>query len=145
MSEKYCYCFFMHVYQAKAGKLTGTDFVEVRRKAFFIFKQIKSKSKRNPYIRSAYFNKDKIFLNLFWAHLFEKPIGERLRRLKYFAAAIELIEVSRLAPEIKKDPNSKELFYRFSGFSKEGNLFYVQVKGKEPSGNKHLMSIFPAK
>lgn len=135
----------MRVYQTKSGKLTGTDFVEVRRKAFFIFKQIKRKSKRHPYIRSAYFNKDKIFLNLFWAHLFDKPLGERLRRLKYFAAAIELIEQSRIKPEIKKDPNSKEVFYRFSGFSKEGDLFYVQIKCKEPSDNKHLISIFPAK
>ncbi len=135
----------MHVYQAKSAKLTGTDFVEVRKKAFFIFKQIKSKSKRHPYIRSAYFNKDKIFLNLFWAHLFEKPLGERLRRLKYFAAAIELMEQSRIKPEQNKDPNSNELFYRFSGFSKEGDLFYVQVKCKGSSGNKHLISIFPAK
>lgn len=135
----------MHVYQAKAGKLTGTDFVEVRRKAFFIFKQIKRKSKRHPYIRSAYFKKDKIFLSLFWAHLFDKPLSERLRRLKYFAAAIELIEQSHYKPELKKDPNTKEWYYRFSGFSKEKDLFYVQIKFQESSGNKYLISIFPAK
>jgi hypothetical protein len=135
----------MQIYQTKAGRLKGTDFTEVRKRAFFVFKQIKKKSKRHPYIRSAYFNKEKIFLNLFWQHLFEKPLGERLRRLKYFAAAVELLEGSRSEPELKMDPSTKEQFYRFSGRSKEGDLFYVQIKCKYPSNNKHLISIFPAK
>lgn len=134
----------MHAYHTKAGKLTGTDFAEVRKKAFFIFKQIKRKSKRHPYVRSAYFDKDKIFLNLFWAHLFDKPLGERLRRLKYFAVAIELIEHSRVLPTTKPDSNnSRTLLHRFTGLTKENEIFYVQIKEDLSSGKKYLISIFP--
>ncbi|KKT71974.1 MAG: hypothetical protein UW66_C0017G0012, partial [Candidatus Moranbacteria bacterium GW2011_GWF1_44_4] len=62
----------MRVYQTKAKKLSGTDFQEVNRKAHEIYTQIKKKSKRRPYVRSAYFRKEKIFLELFWKHLYGK-------------------------------------------------------------------------
>ncbi|MEK9159388.1 MAG: hypothetical protein AAB383_01525 [Patescibacteria group bacterium] len=134
----------MRVYQTKVEKLKGTDFVEVRRKAFFIFKQIKKKTKRQPYIRSAYFSKEKVFLNIFWAHLFEKPSSERLRRLKYFAAAIELIEHNRFTPTTKTDSNNPRfLLHRFSGLTKENEMFYVQIKEDISSQKKYLISIFP--
>lgn len=134
----------MRIYQAKVEKLKGTDFVEVRRKAFFIFKQIKKKSKRQPYIRSAYFSKEKVFLNIFWAHLFEKPSGERLRRLRYFAAAIELIEHSRFTPTTKADSNNPSfLLHRFTGLTKENEMFCVQIKEDISSQKKYLISIFP--
>ncbi len=43
-------------------------------------------------MRSAYFNKEKIFLDLFWTHLFMKQNQrDRLRRIKFFAVAIDLI------------------------------------------------------
>ena len=60
---------YMQVYKTKANRLGGTDFNEVRKKAFGIYTEIKKKSKRSPYIRSAYFNKEKIFLAIFWQHL----------------------------------------------------------------------------
>ncbi len=44
-------------YQTKAKKLPGTDYREVHSKVLAIFKQIKSKTKRRPYVRSTYFKK----------------------------------------------------------------------------------------
>ena len=135
---------FMRVYQAKVKKLTGTDFHEIWRKTSFIFKKIKKKSKRRPYVRSVYFKKDKIFFNLFWSHLFEKPRGDRFRRLKFFEATIELIEHSRFDPSTVENPNNPgQLLHRFAGVTKEWEVFYVQIKEEKASGNKYLISIFP--
>ncbi|MSU75059.1 MAG: hypothetical protein EXS55_00885 [Candidatus Magasanikbacteria bacterium] len=75
----------MPAYKTKAKKLPGTHWWQVSRKAFGLYKQITSKTKRRPYIRSAYFNKQKIFLGLFWSHLHEKDnIRDKVRRLKFF-------------------------------------------------------------
>lgn len=60
------------VYIVKANKLKGSNYGEIHKKAFAQYLIIKKRSKRRPYIRSAYFRKDKIFLNLFWSHLGDK-------------------------------------------------------------------------
>ena len=135
----------MDVYKTKAGKLNGTDFYEVRTAAMLVFKKVRSKSKRQPYIRSVYFKKNKVFLNLFWQHLFDKDNWrDRMRRLQYFEAALELIERTHIEPQSKKNPNkANELFHRFSGVTKEGCKFYVQIKENCTSKKKFLMSIFP--
>jgi len=116
----------MKSYQTKTKKLTGSDFREVHKKAFGLYKQIKNKTKRRSYIRSAYFRKDKIFLELFWRHLFSKPNWrDRIRRLKYFPCAIELIRHSRLEPESKENPNkSSEILHRFGGVTRENDMFF---------------------
>lgn len=62
----------MEIYQTTTRRLAGTDFREVHGKVRDFYKQIKRKSKRRPYVRSVYFKKDKIFLELFWWHLYEK-------------------------------------------------------------------------
>ena len=81
----------MKPYKTKAKSLTGTKFRKVHQKAFGLYKQIKAHSKRRTYVRSAYFKKDKVFIDIFWHHLFEKPNWkDRVRRLKYFPAAIEV-------------------------------------------------------
>jgi len=136
----------MKFYQTKAKKLEGTDFHEVRKKAFDIYKQITSRSKRRPYIRSAYFKKDKIFLALFWQHLWDKQKWQdRMRRLQFFEAGIELIRHSRFEPSSKENPNkSGEILHRFAGSTKEKELFFVQIKEDKKTGQKYLISIFPA-
>lgn len=135
----------MNIYKTKAGELSGTDFYEVRAAAMGVFRKIKRRSRRQPYVRSDYFKKDKIFLNVFWQHLFDKDNWrERMRRLKYFEAAVELLEHSRFKPESKINPNKKsEILHRFTGLSREGRIFYVQVKENSLSKKKFLMSIFP--
>lgn len=110
----------------------------------FVFNQIKKKTKRNPYIRSAYFNKQKIFFDYFWEHLMQKSLKERVRRLKYFSCSIELIENSRNKPHIEINRNKpKETLYRFLGTAKTKELFYVQIKENRKTGNKYFMSCFP--
>lgn len=135
----------MKSYKTKAVKLTGSDFHEVNRRAQILYKSIKKKTKRRPYIRSAYFKKEKIFLNLFWQHLFDKPNWrDRMRRLKYFPCAIELIRESKFDPESKENPNKRtEILHRFGGVTKENDMFFVQVKEDKRSGQKFLISIFP--
>lgn len=135
----------MKSYQTKAKKFTGSDFREVHKKAFGLYKQIKKKSKRRPYIRSVYFKKDKIFLELFWQHLFDKPNWrDRMRRLKYFPCAIELIRHSHFEPESKENPNRRtEILHRFGGVTKEKDMFFVQIKEDKRTGQKFLISVFP--
>lgn len=134
----------MRVYQTKSKKLVGTNLSEIRKKAFAVYSKIKSRTKRKPYVRSAYFKKDKVFLDLFWAHLFEKGFLEQLRRMKLFPCAIEVIRLSHFIPITKENPNRhSELLHRFYGESFEGELFCVQIKEDKASNKKWLISLFP--
>ena len=131
-------------YQTKIKKLSGTSYSEIKKEALVLFKQIKTKTKRRPYIRSAYFNKDKIFFDYFWTHLFQKNPKERMKRLKYFEAALEVIKKSRSHPTSEENPHKKgEMLHRFIGLTKDEELFYVQIKEDKRSGKKYFMSCFP--
>lgn len=136
----------MKIYRAKIRKLTGTDFREVRKKALNFYKEIKNKSRRKTYLRSSYFKKDKIFLDLFWHHLFEnKNFTDQTRRLKFFPCALELIQKSHFEPTSKQNPNrSNEILHRFACIASDRTSFYVQIKENKRTGKKWLISIFPA-
>ena len=136
----------MQVYKTKIKKFPGTEFREVHGPAFGLYTEIKKKTKRRAYVRSAYFNKDKIFLDLFWHHLFEKSNWrDRVRRMKYFACAIELIQKSRFEPKTKENPNKHgEILHRFYGTTAENELFYVQIKEDKKKNQKFLISVFPS-
>src|SRR3989338_10146950 len=105
----------MQVYKTKARQIPGSHFHIVHERAFGLHTEIKKKSKRRTYIRSAYFGKDKIFLDLFWHHLFEKlNWRDRVRRMKLYACAIELIQNSHFKPNLTIDPNKpSDRLYRF--------------------------------
>lgn len=134
----------MKPYQATAKKISGRSYAEVERSARRLHKQIAARSKRNPYIRSAYFRRDKIFIKLFWQHLNQKPEHDRKRRLKYYICAIELLREGRVEPVSKENPNKAgEILHRFAGLSADNELFYVQVKEVKRTGNKYFMSVFP--
>lgn len=135
----------MQIYRTKAGKISGTDFREIYTKARRSYRELQKKTKRRPYVRSAYFFKSKVFLELFWPHLLQKfSRGEKMRRLRYFVAAIELIQYSRHTPTSKKNPHkSGELLHRFAGVTREGDFFLVQIKEDIRSGEKWFMSTFP--
>lgn len=135
----------MQAYKTKASRLTGSDIREVRNRAYFIYRQISKKTKRRPYIRSAYFNKEKVFLNIFWEHLFTKENWrDRVRRLKYLPPAFELIQKSRFDPVSKENPNRKEeILHRFAGLTGDNHLFYVQIKEDKRKSQKWLISFFP--
>ena len=143
--EEHCEGGDMKVYRVKAAKLSGTDFREVYKKANAFYAPIKKRTKRRAYVKSAYFAKDKIFLELFWQHLFDKSNWrDRVRRLKYLPCAIELIQNTRFDPISKESPNKpSEILHRFAGVTKNNELFFVQSKESKRNGQKWLVSVFP--
>lgn len=137
----------MHIYRAKTQKLKGTRFKQVLKKAMTLNRSYTRRTKRTPYIRSKYFNREKIFTPIFWHHLHEKTsIKIKTERLKYFPCAVELIQKSTLHPISKENPNrTNELLHRFFGVTSKGEIFCVQIKEEKRSGKKLLISIFPYK
>ncbi len=136
----------MTVYQTKTKKLSETNYSEVKKHAAFILNQIKKRTKRRPYIRSAYFNKQKIFFDYFWIHLSQKNLRERIRRLRYFPCALDLIRNSRIVPvSIENADNRNEMLHRFTGKTKDKEVFFVQIKESKRGDKKYLMSCFPKK
>lgn len=135
----------MQYYKTKARKLPGTHWWQVSKKASGLYKEITSKTKRRPYVRSAYFDKQKVFLGLFWQHLHEKEnIRDKVRRLKYFPCAIELIQKTRVEPISKENPNRPgEIVHRFAGSTPDNELFFVQIKEDRRTNQKWFMSVFP--
>jgi len=132
-------------FRTKSKKLTGTNYSELNKKAYCIYSQIEKRSKRRPYIRSKYFNKEKIFLGLFWHHLKDKlNHKDKIRRLKYLPCALELIKNSRLNPTSKENPDRRsEIFHRFVGLTTDDEIFFVQIKENKNNNQKYLISIFP--
>jgi hypothetical protein len=128
-------------FQSRLARLTGTNYTEVREKAWALYRDIEMQTgNRNTYVRSAYFKKQKIFLKTFWNHLYDKHIVIRKKRMPYYAAAIDLLKNSRVQPQcyIK----GVEQYYRFYGKTKDGYVFIVQVK-ENKRGEKYHMSVFP--
>lgn len=135
----------MQIYQSKYPRLTGSSYSEIERGARTVYKELARETKRNPYLRSVYFKKEKVFLKLYWDHLNQKKRRDRKRRLQYYRSGLDLLQNSTYQPESKPNPNGKnELVYRFAGKTKDGHLFYVQIKEDRQGKNKHLMSIYPA-
>lgn len=136
----------MKVYKSKAVLLTGTSYDEVLSIARREHKKIEKLTKRQPYVRSTYFNKDKIFISLFWTHLMQKHRAVRTRRLKLYNAAIDLMRNSRCEPEtiFSKDDLSL-LLHRFYGVTKDRMEYCVQVKQDKRTGRKDFMSVFDRK
>jgi hypothetical protein len=134
----------MKVYQTKIKKLAGSDQHEVYLKSRKIYKRLARKTKRKPYVRSIYFNKEKIFLDYFWEHLYQKNPWDRFRRLKYYACAIDLIQHNRIDPYSVQNPNrSSQVLHRFEGKSKEGDSFFVQITEDKRTNQKYFISVFP--
>ena len=91
-------------------------------------------------------NKEKIFLSLFWQHLGDKHHKDRIRRIKYFPCAIEVICKSPFNPISKENREKKsEILHRFQGITKEKEKFYVQIKENKNNKQKYLISVFPNK
>lgn len=134
----------MQYYKTKTHKLSGTHWPRLLKTAFGQYREIKSKSKRRPYVRSAYFDKQKVFLGLFWQHLHEKNLRDKARRVAYFPCAIELIQKTRYKPTSKENPNRKEeIVHRFAGSTPDNEIFFVQIKEDGRTNQKWFMSAFP--
>lgn len=134
----------MYYYQTKEYLISGTNYKEIKKKVDTIFKKIVGKTKHQPYVRSTYFLKQKVFFNIFWVHLFDKQYSFRAERLKYFNASVELIKCSRNYPTTIENPNkNSELLHRFYGTTKEKRKFIVQIKEVKRTGKLYLVSVFP--
>jgi len=135
----------MRFYKTRTRSLPGTNWKEINKKAFGLYKVITSKTKRRPYVRSVYFDKQKVFLGIFWQHLHEKEnLKDKTRRLKYYPCALELIQKSRIEPSSKENPNREgEIVHRFAGSTPDNELFFVQIKETKRTGDKWLISVFP--
>jgi|GEM_PF-345983 len=132
-------------YQSKYDLLPGTTRGETTKVAWRIYNELTKKSKRTPYVNSKYkgFKTDKIFLNLFWAHLKQKRPGDRHRRIRYYRCAIDLLRNTTLAPEARQSTTSKDKLYRFNGQTRSHEKFCVQIKEEVKTGRKYFMSVFP--
>ena len=133
----------MKVYRSKLPKIAGRSYKDIERSARSLHNKFAHSTKRTPYVKSVYFNNEKVFIDVFWSHLNQKSRADRKRRLKLYAVGIDLIQNSRIEPIIKPNPNSKnETVYRFAGVTVNDELFYVQIKRDNKSGNKYFMSVF---
>lgn len=136
----------MQSYKSKLKLLPGTSYDEVIKIARQEHKKIEKLTKRQPYVRSTYFNKDKIFVSMFWTHLMQKDRKVRLKRLKFYSAAIDLMRNTRCEPETIFRKDDLSVFtHRFYGITKEGVEYCVQVKQDKRSGRKDFMSVYDRK
>lgn len=136
----------MSVYQSTHALLPGSSYDEVVAAARKEFNTIRKITKRQPYVRSKYFRGDKVLVTVFWDHLMQKHRKDRLKRLKFYSAAINLLRNSTVAPDTifsKVDRNT--MLHRFYGKTKEGVSFCVQVKEDKRSNRKDFMSVFDRK
>ncbi len=137
----------MNNFKSKYGLLAGTDYDEVMHVARREYKTIQNRNpRRQPYIRSKYFNGDKVFVNIFWNHLAQKRKGEQIKRAKLLACAVDLLRNTSSPPDtIFNKANLNETLHRFTGHTKDGVTFYVQVRQNKRTDRKDFMSVFPDK
>lgn len=134
----------LEIYKTKVKKLVGTSYGEVYAKSKFIYKTITYKTKRRPYVRSIFFKKEKVFIDIFWTHLAEKNKNDRFRRLKQYNCGLDLLKNSRVIPTSKINKEKPgEILHRFKGINGNQEYFIVQVKENIKSKEKNFMSVFP--
>ena len=133
----------MNVYTSKYARLPGSSYDEVLKRARAEYHVVAQSSKRQPYVRSKYFNSSKIFLDVFWTHLMQKHPKERRKRLKFYKAALDLLRHSQIAPDtIFRTDDLNIMLHRFYGVTKDGVYFCVQVKEDKRTSRKDFMSVF---
>lgn len=135
------------VYRTNAKQIPGTSYPELIGRARHEYHLIQKRTPRRiPYIRSAYFAKDKIFISNFWDHLAQKSPKDRVRRLKLYICAVELIRNAKMTPFSAQNPNNPdEILHRFDGMTSDGLSFAVQIKENKKTHRKDFISCFPRK
>lgn len=142
-----CYSVAMKVYPSKLSELPGTNPEELMKLARYEYHLIQKKTPRRvAYVRPKYFVKDKIFVNTFREHLNQKSPKERVRRLKLYACAIDVLRNSADTPDTVYTNIDKDIsLHRFYGQTKTGNHYDVQIKENKRTNRKDFMSVFPIK
>lgn len=131
-------------YQCKAKCLTGHRYTDIMPLARVLFRELKRKTKRRPYVRSAYFEKDKIFFDFFWHHLNTMLPSERAKRLRFFPCALELLQKSRNNPITFIDVQRPDVIkHMFQGKTADGYCFAVVIQQERKTGKKQLLTLYP--
>ncbi|MDR0980106.1 MAG: hypothetical protein LBM12_03090 [Candidatus Nomurabacteria bacterium] len=135
----------MKFYQSKCSLLPGTSYDEVLLLARAAYKQFSTKTRRTPYLNAKYkgYKTPKIFLDLFWTHIFQKKPRERFERLKLYSCALDTLRNTQTPPEAQKSFDKDIRLYRIYGVSRNGKKFCVQIKEELKTGRKYFMSVFP--
>ena len=83
-------------------------------------------------------------MDYFWQHMEDKSWRDRVRRLRFYPCALDLIRNSHVTPVTVKNPNRiSEKLHRFSGVTKSGEIFVVQIKEDVNRNEKYFISIYP--
>lgn len=126
--------------------LSGSSYDEVVARARKEFNTIRRLTKRQPYVRSKYFRGDKIFMTVFWDHLMQKHRKDRMKRLRYYTAAIDLLRNTTISSDVVFDARNPDIIlHRFYGITRDGSPFCVQVKEDKRSSRRDFMSVFDKK
>lgn len=97
-------------FHSKHDLLPGSSYDEVVKEARKVFNNdVRSRTKRQPYVRSKYFKNDKIFMTVFWDHVMQKHMKERTKRLRFYRAAIDLLRNTTLNPESMIDKSHQQI------------------------------------
>ncbi len=139
---------FTKVFKSKASSISGSSYNEVIGRVRKEEDKIRRLTMRRPYVRSSYFvegkNKSKVFIENFLPHIMQKGRKTRVKRLKLYNGAIDLLRNSRHEPEvILKSDLPAHILYKFHGVTKDGVQFCVQVKQHKRTGRKDFMSVYP--
>ncbi|MDR1300331.1 MAG: hypothetical protein LBK50_01340 [Candidatus Nomurabacteria bacterium] len=132
----------MNYFKIKTRPISGSNLKEVSKKMLREFHDIEQRTKRRPSVRCKAFENSKIFIGEYISHQNQKKRADRLRRLKFFPCAIDLIENTTEKPT-EKVLKSGEVLYRLYGIAGNGQKFIVQISKNQNTGNKRLMSSFP--
>jgi hypothetical protein len=132
----------MCYFKIKTRPIPGTNLKEVTKKMMLAFHDIEKRTKRRPSIKCKVLGNDKIFIGEYIAHQGQKMRIDKLRRLKFFPCAIDLIKNTTEKPT-EKVLRSGEVLYRLYGIAGNGQKFIVQISQNPKTGNKRLMSSFP--
>ena len=136
----------MQRYNCRSKPIIGSNLATVAPKARRLLRALEKQTKRKPYIRSVYFDGQKVFVSNVWEHIKQKPIADQVRRLRLLPCAIELIAQTKQKPIQKLNPNKQsEILYRFFGQTKEKRLFCVHIKKSGRKQELEFMSAFPYK
>jgi hypothetical protein len=137
----------MPVYKSKFSKIRITSHAAIVREARRQYHILQKRTpRRQAYVRSAYFSKDKIFINQYWDHLKQKHPADQVRRLQLYNCALDLIRYSTISPQtIYSNMDKEHALHRFEGIANDGVRFYVQIKENKRTNRKDFMSCFPAK
>ena len=133
----------MGIYHSKYNQVASTSHARVVTLARVEYHAIqKLTPRREVYVRSKYFKGEKVFINQFWEHLKQKRRSDAVRRLRLFSPGLDLIRNSSFMPATVNKGSSTYL-HRFSGITRNGLEYSVQIRENTRTNRKDFMSVFP--